>query len=166
MTFWPLWPQMTPDEFLDHNFCRGYLADQCAWVTWPYYLICRRRSILKISRKWRILTFDPLRWGHMTRSPLTFVKLYYCLQDDTIRFWIGAVFIFSQWLTFLTPVTPNDPGWIFRPISFVAIYPYNVLTKFGKIPIKHVEEEADCEKERRTGAVVPLKRHKSCRNIL
>ena len=27
MTFWPLWPQMTPDEFYDHNFCRGYLAD-------------------------------------------------------------------------------------------------------------------------------------------
>ena len=24
-----------------------------------------------------------------------------------------------------------------------------LLTKFGKIPIKHVEEEADCEKERR-----------------
>ena len=23
------------------------------------------------------------------------------------------------------------------------------MTKFGKIPIKHVEEEADCEKERR-----------------
>ena len=24
-----------------------------------------------------------------------------------------------------------------------------LLTKFGKNPIKHVEEEADCEKERR-----------------
>ena len=46
-------------------------------------------------------------------------------------------------------MTPNDPGWIFRPISFVAIYPYMLLTKFGKNPIKHVEEEADSEKERR-----------------
>ena len=49
---------------------------------------------------------------------------------------------------FLTPVTSNDPGWIFRPISFVAIYPYMLLTKFGKNPIKHVEEEADCEKKK------------------
>ena len=50
---------------------------------------------------------------------------------------------------FLTPVTPNDPGLIFRPISFVAIHPYLLLTKFGKNLIKHVEEEADCEKERK-----------------
>ena len=46
-------------------------------------------------------------------------------------------------------MTPNDPGWIFRPISFVAIHPYLLLTKFGKNPMKHVEEEADCEKERK-----------------
>ena len=52
-----------------------------------------------------------------------------------------------MWLTFLTPVTPNDPGSNFRPISFVVIYPYMLLTKFGKNPIKHVEEEADCEKK-------------------
>ena len=56
--------------------------------------------------------------------------------------------VFSE-MTFLTPVTPNDPGWIFKPISFVAIHPYLLLTKFGKNPIKHVEEEADCEKEER-----------------
>ena len=39
-------------------------------------------------------------------------------------------------------MTPYDPGWIFRPISFVAIHPHMLLTKFGKHPIKHVEEEA------------------------
>ena len=39
-------------------------------------------------------------------------------------------------------MTPNDPGGIFRPISFVEIYLYMLLTKFGKHPIKHVEEEA------------------------
>ena len=49
----------------------------------------------------------------------------------------------------MTPVTSNDLGWIFRPISFVAIHPYMLLTEFGKNPIKHVEEEADCEKEER-----------------
>ena len=52
-------------------------------------------------------------------------------------------------MTFLTPVTPNDPAWIFKPISFVAIHPYMLLTKFGKNPIKHVEEEADCEKKKK-----------------
>ena len=52
--------------------------------------------------------------------------------------------------TFLTPVTPNDPKCIFRPISFVVIYPYMLLTKFGKNPIKYVEEEADCEKKEET----------------
>ena len=46
-------------------------------------------------------------------------------------------------------MTPNDPGWTFRPISFVAIHPYLLLIKFDKNPIKHVEEEADCEKERK-----------------
>ena len=35
----------------------------------------------------------------------------------------------------------------FKPTSFVAIHPYMLLTKFGKNPIKHVEEEADCDKE-------------------
>ena len=50
-------------------------------------------------------------------------------------------------MTFLTPVTPNDLAWIFKPISFVAIHPYMLLTKFGKNPIKHVGEEADCEKK-------------------
>ena len=39
-------------------------------------------------------------------------------------------------------MTPNDLGWIFRPISFVAIHPYMLLTKFGKHPIKHEKEEA------------------------
>ena len=39
-------------------------------------------------------------------------------------------------------MTSYDPRWIFRPISFVAIHPHMLLTKFGKHPIKHVEEEA------------------------
>ena len=69
----PIWPRV---NFKTHNFCTEYLADQYARVTWPYYLICRRRSILKIVKKLHILTFDPLRWGHMTRSPLTFLKLW------------------------------------------------------------------------------------------
>ena len=32
-------------------------------------------------------------------------------------------------------------------ITFVATYPLVILTKFGKNPIKHVEEETNCEKE-------------------
>ena len=50
-------------------------------------------------------------------------------------------------LNVFDPVTLNDPGWIFKPISFEVIYPYLLLTKFGKNLIKHVEEEADCEKK-------------------
>ena len=32
-------------------------------------------------------------------------------------------------------------------ITFVATHPLVILTKFGRNPIKHVEEEANCEKE-------------------
>ena len=34
-------------------------------------------------------------------------------------------------------------------ITFVATHPLVILTKFGQNPIKHVEEEANCEKEER-----------------
>ena len=34
-------------------------------------------------------------------------------------------------------------------ITFVATHPMVILTKFGQNPIKHVEEEANCEKEER-----------------
>ena len=34
-------------------------------------------------------------------------------------------------------------------ITFVAIYPLVILTKFGRNPIKRVEEEANCEKKER-----------------
>ena len=37
-----------------------------------------------------------------------------------------------------------------QSITFVATYPLVILTKFGRNPIKHVEEEANCEKEERT----------------
>ena len=40
---------MTPGEFSTHNFCRGYLADEYAWVTWPYHVRCRRNS--NVDRK-------------------------------------------------------------------------------------------------------------------
>ena len=36
-----------------------------------------------------------------------------------------------------------------QSITFVATHPLVILTKFGRNPIKHVEEEANCEKERR-----------------
>ena len=42
MTFWPLWTQI---ENWANNFCRDYLADVYAWVTWSYHVICRRNSI-------------------------------------------------------------------------------------------------------------------------
>ena len=34
-------------------------------------------------------------------------------------------------------------------ITFVATHPLVILTKFGQNRMKHVEEEANCEKERR-----------------
>ena len=33
-------------------------------------------------------------------------------------------------------------------IAFVATYPLVILTKFGQNPIKHVEEETNCEKKK------------------
>ena len=47
---------------------------------------------------------------------------------------------------------PCDPYMTFEVkllITFVAIYPLVILTKFGRNPIKHVGEEANCEKERK-----------------
>ena len=34
-----------------------------------------------------------------------------------------------------------------QSITFVATHPLVILTKFGRNLIKHVEEEANCEKE-------------------
>ena len=34
-------------------------------------------------------------------------------------------------------------------ITFVATYPLVILTKFRQNPIKHVEEEANCEKKKK-----------------
>ena len=55
-------------------------------------------------------------------------------------------------------MTPYDPGWIFRPISFVAIHPHMLLTKFGKHPIKHVEEEAIIVRRKKELHMRPLPR--------
>ena len=38
-----------------------------------------------------------------------------------------------------------------QSITFVATHPLVILTKFGRNPIKHVEEEANCEKEEEEG---------------
>ena len=48
------------------------------------------------------------------------------------------------------PFDPCDPYMTFevkQSITFVATHPLVILTKFGRNPIKHVEEEANCEKE-------------------
>ena len=47
---------------------------------------------------------------------------------------------------------PCDPYMTFEVkllITFVATDPLVILTKFGCNPIKHVGEEANCEKERK-----------------
>ena len=47
---------------------------------------------------------------------------------------------------------PCDPYMTFEVkllITFVATHPLVILTKFGRNPIKHVEEEANCEKKKR-----------------
>ena len=47
---------------------------------------------------------------------------------------------------------PCDPYMTFEVkllISFVATYLLVILTKIGRNPIKHVGEEANCEKERK-----------------
>ena len=44
---------------------------------------------------------------------------------------------------------PCDPYMTFEVkllITFVVCHPLVILTKFGQNPIKHVEEEANCEK--------------------
>ena len=45
---------------------------------------------------------------------------------------------------------PCDPYMTFevkQSITFVATYQLVILTKFGRNPIKHVEEDANCEKK-------------------
>ena len=60
-------------NFHTHYFDTEYLADAYAWITWPYYLICRRRSILKIVKK---LHFDlwPLKVGSYDKITIDFFK--------------------------------------------------------------------------------------------
>ena len=70
MTFWPLWLQMTPNRIWADNFCREYLADEHAWVTGPYHVICRKNSILvKITfwPLWPLLDLWP-QAGHVTSA--------------------------------------------------------------------------------------------------
>ena len=46
---------------------------------------------------------------------------------------------------------PCDPYMTFevkQSITFVATYQLVILTKFGRNPIKHVEEDAHCEKKK------------------
>ena len=46
---------------------------------------------------------------------------------------------------------PCDPYMTFEVkllITFVATHPLVILTKFGQNPIKHVEEETNCEKKK------------------
>ena len=38
MTFWPQWPQMTPDWNITHNIGRGCIADAHVWVLWSCYV--------------------------------------------------------------------------------------------------------------------------------
>ena len=46
---------------------------------------------------------------------------------------------------------PCDPYMTFEVkllITFVPTHPLVILTKFGRNPIKHVEEEANCKKKK------------------
>ena len=43
-------------------------------------------------------------------------------------------------------------------ITFVATHPLVILTKFGQNRMKHVEEEANCEKKEETRNAVPFAR--------
>ena len=36
-----------------------------------------------------------------------------------------------------------------QSITFVATYQLVILTKFGRNPIKHVEQDANCEKKKK-----------------
>ena len=52
-------------------------------------------------------------------------------------------------MTFLTPCDPYMTFEVEQSITFVATYQLVILTKFGRNPIKHVEEDANCEKKER-----------------
>ena len=109
--FYPCDPYMTFEVKLLINFVAIYPTDYFDQVTLPCYVMCRGCSILKILKIWHILTFDPFTWGRMTRSPLTSTMVTK-LRLLSIRWhnqFIGAVFIFFTWLTFLTHVTPTWP---------------------------------------------------------
>ena len=47
------------------------------------------------------------------------------------------------------PLWPLHDLWGQAVDSFVATYPPVILTKFGQNPIKHVEEETNCEKKKK-----------------
>ena len=55
-----------------------------------------------------------------------------------------------------------------QSITFVATHPLVILTKFGRNPLKHVEEEANCEKEeeerKKLNRLVFLFSRLSCKN--
>ena len=79
----PKWPRMI---CLNHNFCKRYLADANAWVTWPYQMSSVRVAfVLKIWKLpvWPTHSLPDLwpQFGHVTRVRC---KTCYCDCDQVL----------------------------------------------------------------------------------
>ena len=126
MTFWPCdstWQRM---NFQCNNFCRKvklmHMHKSRVNAMWSVVV----DAFFKF-RKWGILwPLTPLGGVVWQGHSWLFWSFDYCLQDDIISFYFGAVFIFFMWITFFTfcPSDPNvtsDPtivwAWVVVPVS-------------------------------------------------
>ena len=71
MTFEPCDPKRPQIKIWADNFCRGYLVDVYAWVTWLYHVICRRNSIF--GENDLLITVTP-NDPKLKIEPITFVE--------------------------------------------------------------------------------------------
>ena len=73
INFRPLWPQI---QIMAITFVKGVKLIRMHEPRDHIMSSVRGVAFWKFKQKILILTFDPLKWGHMTRSPLPFWKLW------------------------------------------------------------------------------------------
>ena len=106
---WPLWPQV---DLWPHNIGRGSQANVHVWIVWSCYIQRTSYSFFFVK-----MTFWPL-WPQMTPDEFSHPADAYAWITWPYHVIWRSYSVFGE-NELLTPVTPNDPGWIFRPITFV-----------------------------------------------
>ena len=112
----PKWPQV--DLWL-HNIGRGSQANVHVWIVWSCYI--QRTSYSIFLWKWHFDPCDP-KWPQMNFHTHYFDTEYladaYAWITQPYHVICRSYSVFGE-NELLTLVTPYDPGWIFRPITFV-----------------------------------------------